>query len=103
MGWGRLLLLGNLGQQFDIHDAQKALAEAEVDVARLKVGEESTNKRLARLEFENDELKLYLAATVRLLTPKGVVSRSELQAIVAAIDGSDGNADGRYSGKIDPD
>ncbi|HUR56679.1 MAG TPA: hypothetical protein VM029_03155 [Opitutaceae bacterium] len=103
MGWGRLLLLGNLGQQFDIHDAQKALAQAEVDVARLKEGEDSVNKRLLRLQLENDELKLYLAATVRLLTQKGLVSRAELHAIVTAVDGSDGNLDGRYTGKVEPD
>lgn len=103
MGWGRLLLLGNVGQQFDINEAQDALAETRTDLARLQVEDDSTRKRMARLEHENEELKLYLAAVVRLLTEKGVVSRDELQVIVTAIDGSDGNPDGRYNGKIAPD
>jgi hypothetical protein len=103
MGWGRLLLLGNVGQQFDINEAQETLAEMRTDVARLQVEDDSTQKRLARLEHENEELKLYLTAVLRLLTQKGTVSRAELQAIVSAIDGSDGNPDGRYNGKIAPD
>jgi multidrug resistance efflux pump len=103
MGWGRLLLLGDIGQQFDIAEAQETLAELRTDVARIQVGDESTDKRIARLESENDELKLYLVAVVRLLRKKETISQSELNSIVAQIDASDGSLDGRYSGDISTD
>jgi hypothetical protein len=103
MGWGRLLLLGDLGQQFDLIDAQKAIAEAQVDVARLQVGGDELVKRIRRIEAENDELKLYLAAVVHLLRQKSTITREELERIVAVVDHSDGSLDGRYSGKIVPE
>lgn len=102
MGWGRLFLLGDIGQQFDLMDAHKAIAEAQTDVARLQVGGDELTQRLRRLEAENDELKLYLAAIVRLLRQKNAVTQQELKTIVSMIDHSDGSLDGRYSGEISP-
>lgn len=103
MGWGRMLLLGDIGQQFDLQDAQRDIAETRTDVARLQVGGEGMAKRLRRVETENDELKLYLAAVIRLLRQKNVVTAEELEAIVAVVDREDGTADGRYSGGLSDD
>ena len=102
MGWGRLLLLGDLGQQLDLRDAQSALAEMRTEVARLQVQDSGLHQKVARLEHENEELKLYLTAVVRLLRRKQLVTDSELHAMVAAVDGDDGNPDGRYNGPIVP-
>jgi hypothetical protein len=55
---------------------------------------------VAQLRAENDELRLYLAALVRLLTSKGVVTREELENIVAIVDTDDGRSDGRFRGPI---
>lgn len=100
MGWGRLFLLGDIGQQFDLQEAQEAIAETRTDVARLQVGGDETAKHLRRLEAENDELKLYLAAVVRLLRQKKLLTASEIEAMVSAIDHSDGSLDGRLAGGI---
>lgn len=100
MGWGRTLLLGDIGNRLDI-------ADTEHDIARLKRSLEGTRQRdwtqdekIAALESENSELKLYLATIIRLLTSKGVVSAEELETMVNAIDAEDGRSDGRYDGTI---
>ncbi len=100
MGWGRMLLLGNLGQQLDIHDTQQALAQID---HRLQAGakfDHETADFLRRLARENTELKLYLAAIIRLLVAKGQITPAELTEIVETIDRSDGKADGGYSGDL---
>ena len=55
---------------------------------------------LERLQKENDELKLYLAATIRILVAKGVITETEVKQFVDKIDSEDGNRDGRFTGKI---
>jgi hypothetical protein len=103
MGWGRLFLLGDIGQQLDLQEANEALLEMRTDVARLQVGDESTAKRMARLELENDQLKLYLAAITRALVNRGTLSAAEMQRIVNEVDASDGTHDGRFSGSVIPE
>ena len=100
MGWGRTLLLGDVGNRLDIEDVER-------DVARLKRGltdahhlDMSQDERLAHVEARNAELTLYLSATLRLLRSKGMVDQSELEKIVDAIDASDGECDGGYDGPI---
>lgn len=100
MGWGRMLLLGNVGQQLDIRDTQRALAQMSAQLRATGRFEHEAAKRIDELGQENAELKLYLAAVVRLLVAKGTVSSDELKDIVDAIDRSDGKADGQFDGKI---
>ena len=100
MGWGRMLLLGNIGQQLDIQDTQANLGQI---TAQLQAGhrfDRETADALNRLARENAELKLYLAAVIRLLASKGVVTPAELTAIVDTIDRSDGSGDGGYHGNL---
>lgn len=100
MGWGRMLLLGNVGQQLDIGDVREELARI---TSHLQAGgqfDRQTADALQRLARENAELKLYLAALIRLLASKGVVTSAELTAIVETIDRSDGQADGGYTGPL---
>ncbi|MFT3686687.1 MAG: hypothetical protein QM783_17505 [Phycisphaerales bacterium] len=96
MGWGRMLLLGNVGQQMDLDDVQADLlnlrrelnglhgwgtANAEVD--------RKQNERIRDLQKANDELRLCVATLARLLVSKGVVSRDELLTLVSAIEKPD--------------
>jgi hypothetical protein len=93
MGWGRMLLLGNVGQQMDLDDVQADLmnlrrelnglhgwgtANAEVD--------RKQNDRIRELQKSNDELRMCVATLARLLVTKGVVSRDEMQTLVSAIE-----------------
>ncbi|MBI5423767.1 MAG: hypothetical protein HZA32_06740 [Opitutae bacterium] len=102
MGWGRMFLLGNVGQQMDIQDTQRAMRELASETERASRACDHAARSVDELARENTELKLYLAAVTRLLLAKGVISPRELADIVDAIDRSDGRADGGYSGKITP-
>jgi hypothetical protein len=102
MGWGRMLLLGNIGQQLDIHDSQQALAQIGARLRAAGRFDEELARQLEVLASENAELKLYLAAVVRLLVAKGAITEPELKEIVDAVDRSDGKADGRFDGAIAP-
>ncbi len=107
MGWGRFLLLGNLGQQLDLSDQK-----VEIDQLRHELAQRRTpsgdrlvdlgpvEREVRALERENDELRLYLTAVIQLLVSKGTIAQEELVAIVNAVDSEDGLPDGRYSGNI---
>ncbi len=100
MGWGRTLLLGDIGNRLDIADTEQDIEglKREIDGAFRK--DMSQDEAIRWLMSENAELKLYVAALVRLLVRKGSLSAEELQAMVAAVDAEDGSKDGRFTGKI---
>jgi len=100
MGWGRMLLLGNVGQQLDIQDTERSLADLSHRLRQSGQFDREAARRLDQLAAENAELKLYLAAIVRLLASKNIVTDAELRSIVDAIDRSDGTADGKFTGKL---
>lgn len=61
-------------------------------------GDDST--LVATLQAENDEMKLYLAAVVRMLVHKNFCTVDEIKQIVHALDSADGSVDGKMSGSI---
>ena len=101
MGWGRMLLLGNLGQQLDIEEQRQ-----EIQALRSRVRAESgaaardIEVRLDILERQSDEMKLYLAALVRYLASKGQIDLNEFAKLVDEVDAEDGSTDGRYQGNL---
>ena len=101
MGWGRMLLLGNLGQQLDIEDQRRKIQNL-----RSKVRSESRaaagdiELRLDILERQSDEMKLYLAALVRYLAANSKIDLSEFAKLVDEVDAEDGSTDGRYKGNL---
>jgi hypothetical protein len=99
MGWGRFLLLGNLGQQLDLSDQQREMDDLRDELSRMRRSEGNATT-IAELRAENDELRLYLTALMRLLATKGVVTREELEQIVVAIDAEDGEIDGGRRGPV---
>ena len=100
MGWGRTLLLGDIGNRLDIADTERDIDGLKREIARGFRMDMSQDEKIEALIRENGELKLYLASLVRLLVAKGSVSKAELQAMVAAVDAEDGKADGRCDGGI---
>src|SRR5688572_25557461 len=97
MGLGRWLLLGDLGQQMDLAD-QKAEIERIKNELRSQSELPSTDRRLEELERENDTLRLYLSAVIRLLQFKKIVTDDEVRTWVRTIDGEDGRFDNRQRG-----
>lgn len=99
MGWGRMLLLGNLGQQMDIEDQRR-----EIEYLRSQLRQETRQRgdhaTLTMLAAENAELRLYLAALVRYLVARGHIDPGEFEQLVAAVDAADGATDGGYTGPI---
>lgn len=101
MGWGRMLLLGNLGQQMDIEEQKQEIEELRTQLeSGARAGDATLESRVAQLEKENNELRLYLAAVIRYLGHNGVLDQDEFRELVEAIDTEDGSADGGYSGNI---
>ena len=107
MGWGRFLLLGDLGQQLDLGDQKTEIDRQTAEIARLRDEMRGnrgpapeTSREVWQLRNENDELKLYLTALIRILVSKNIVTPDELNRFVEVIDAEDGSADGRFDGKI---
>jgi len=86
MGWGRMLMLGNFGQQLDIGDLNNEIAGMRNAVASNEDVDREQEQRIQQLQGENRELKLYLATLVRLLVSKGVLRAEEVNVIVRAIE-----------------
>lgn len=86
MGWGRMLLLGNVGQQLDIGDVENAVNQMQSAVQENQEVDLQQERSITELRRENQELKLYLATLIRLLVAKGVVKQEEVAATVNAIE-----------------
>jgi hypothetical protein len=86
MGWGRMLLLGNLGQQLDIGDLDEAISRMQQSVSSNERVDREQGKSIEQLRSENRELKLYVATLVRLLVAKGIIKSEEVETAVRAIE-----------------
>ena len=86
MGWGRMMLLGNVGQQLDISDLGNAVERMRVEFAGKEHVDRAQGRDIEQLKAENHELKLYLATLLRLLVSKGTLKQEEVETIVKAID-----------------
>jgi hypothetical protein len=102
MGWGRMFLLGNWGQQMDIEDQKQEIEDLRQQMETNSGTQDTTtlNNRVAQLEKENSEIRLYLASLVRYLGHKGVLRQDEFRTLVEAIDKEDGSVDNGYRGEI---
>lgn len=86
MGWGRMLLLGNVGQQMDIDDLTGYLNQAIAELNQNKKFDQRQAEQIAELQAENRELKLYTLGLVRLLRAKGLLTDAEINQLVLAVD-----------------
>ena len=83
-----MFLMGNVGQQLDIGDLERAVREMQDEVMSTQRSDVDQDKNIALLQRENRELKLCLATVVRLLVSKGVLKPEEVETIVNAIEPS---------------
>ena len=89
MGWARTLFLGDIGNRLDIADTEDEIRQMQSELYDSHRVDRAQDARLAALEQENDELKLYLASLARLLVSRGVLPEEELRQLVDVIDGKD--------------
>jgi hypothetical protein len=94
--------LGNLGQQMDLADHEAEIERLKDELRSKQAVPSSVEQRLETLQGENDELKLYLAAIIRLMVGKKVASTDEIKALVAAVDREDGVEDKKFTGPMLP-
>lgn len=100
MGWGRTFLLGDVGNRLDIADCEQDIRVLKESLMELHQEEQEADAELMALRRENDELKLYIAALIRLLTTKGVLDKEEIEKMVDIIDAEDGAMDGKARGDV---
>ena len=100
MGWGRTLLMGDIGNRLDIADTERDIASLKQEIAGSFRKDMSQDEKIGRLITENAQLKLGFASLVRLLIRKGSISKDELAGVVAAVDAEDGSVDGQFTGKV---
>lgn len=86
MGWGRTLLLGDIGNRLDIEDTERDIVHLKQEMSVAFRRDLSQDQQISQLIDENAELKLYLVGVIRLLAAKGVISSAELRAMVDAVD-----------------
>ncbi len=98
MGWGRTLLLGDIGNRMDIADTEEEIRRIKRGLSGSFSKDQSQDAKLESLARENAELKLYLASVIRILNQRDIISQDQLQAMVSAIDAEDGKIDGRADG-----
>jgi hypothetical protein len=88
MGWARLLLLGNVGQQMDldVHDVELGRLKEQA-VARRRAFER-IDHQVDAVRQENEQLRLALARVVRLLVTKNVLNDDDVAQIVGLVESS---------------
>jgi hypothetical protein len=98
-----MFFLGDWGQQMDVEEMRGELQRLRRERRRLPPEASAgarLEERVATLQRENDEIRLYLAAVIRHLLSKKLLLPTELEALVALIDGEDDAEDGAYRGPL---
>lgn len=93
MGWARTLLLGHIGNHLDIEDVEEEMEEIEEELedvreelAKVRNLEENQAKAIQQLQKENAQLELCIAALVKALQKRGIVSEGEVKNLVNIIE-----------------
>ena len=100
MGWGRILLQSEAADQSEINEIERDIRYIQHDIRTTFRKDMSQDQAIKALIDQNAEIKLYLAALIRLLLANSTISKAELATIIESVDASDGKADGKYDGEI---
>lgn len=86
MGWGRFLLLGDIGQQLDLSDLNFEHNRLKRDANWTGRQTRDLQERVHELEEENADLRLSFGVLLQVLRTKNIVSEEQYAAIVSAAD-----------------
>jgi DNA-binding GntR family transcriptional regulator len=86
MGWGRTLLLGDIGTQLNVNDVEADVEQVKQHLEMQDDKNASQDEAVARLQQENHELKMYIATLLRLPVSKNVLTKEELNKFVDLLD-----------------
>jgi hypothetical protein len=90
MGWGRTLLLGDIGTQLNVNDVENDLESVKNYLNSQQVQAGSDRARLDALQQETHELKIYIVTLIRLLASKKVLTQEDLNGFVNVLDPHEG-------------
>lgn len=86
MGWGRTLLMGDIGTQLNVDEVEANVNEVKLHLAQQGFADATQDQAIHRLQSENHELKIYIATLVRLLVSKHVLTGDDLTRFVDLLD-----------------
>ena len=86
MGWARTLLLGDIGNRLDIADTEQDIEKIRHELAYKQNLDESQDDAIRRLQEENQQLEICIAALVKTLQRKGIFTQTEVENLVRMID-----------------
>jgi len=88
MGWARFLLLGDC-ERLDPEMHRIELDRLRAQASTRRIITERMDHQLDDLRRENDELKVSLAAVVRILAAKQILTEADVMSVVAASESRD--------------
>lgn len=86
MGWGRTLLLGDIGTQLNVGDVERDLEQVRAYLRSEHAEHDSLEAAVYQLQAENRDLKMYMATLIRMLVDKQLLSQDELKRFVDLLD-----------------
>ena len=87
MGWARTLLLGDIGNRLDIADAEADIDHIRQELRTNRDVDASQDAAILQLKKENEQLELCIAALVKTLERKNIITHDEVENLVNLIDG----------------
>ncbi|WP_089772560.1 hypothetical protein [Ruania alba] len=97
MGWGRTLLLGDVGNRLDIEDVEASVGNLRSQLNHMHRNRntrddsqdaalQAAKHRIAELEGEVEDLMLYVTGLAELLVTHAGVPREKVERLVGAVD-----------------
>lgn len=86
MSWGRMLLLGNVGQQLDIEDIENDMVRLRARITSQQSTDRTQDEALITLRREVTDLKLVVGELARLLVASGALPAEAVERLVRGVD-----------------
>ena len=86
MSWGRMLLLGNVGQQLDIEDIENDMLRLRTRITSQQSTDRTQDEALITLRREITDLKLVVGELARLLVATGALPAEAVERLVRGVD-----------------
>lgn len=86
MGWGRMLLMGNVGQQLDIEDIEDDMARLRARITSQQSTDRTQDEALITLRREVTDLQLVVGELARLLVATGALPAEAVERLVRGVD-----------------
>ena len=103
MGWLSYFLVNDIAQDKHSSDLTDEIVRLQDELEKQRNSSPMPSSLpIKELQKENDELKLYIAALVKILISKGVMTPDEIKQMIAVVDSQDGSQDGKFTGNINP-